>query len=137
VRRAGSGTGGCRQFGWASGCRARPPRYGSWLAGELASSVSSYLVDRIADLSNVEVLTRTTITGLEGHDGMLEAIRWRTDTGDEVRHPIQHLFLFIGAEPNTDWLSGSGVAASRRCRRLRENFAHALCRRTQQSPYLG
>jgi thioredoxin reductase (NADPH) len=103
----------------------------------LASSMSSYLVDRIAGLSNVEVLTRTTITGLEGHDGMLEAIRWRTDTGDEVRHPIQHLFLFIGAEPNTDWLSGSGVAASRRCRRLRENFAHALCRRTQQSPYLG
>jgi thioredoxin reductase (NADPH) len=27
-----------------------------------------------------------------------------------VRKPIRHLFLFIGAEPNTDWLSGSGVA---------------------------
>ena len=27
-----------------------------------------------------------------------------------MRRPIQHLFLFIGAEPNTDWLSGSGVA---------------------------
>jgi thioredoxin reductase (NADPH) len=27
-----------------------------------------------------------------------------------VRRPIQHLFLFIGADPNTDWLSGSGVA---------------------------
>ena len=27
-----------------------------------------------------------------------------------MRHPIQHLFLFIGAEPNTDWLSGSDVA---------------------------
>ena len=137
MRRAGSGTGGCRQFGWASGCRARPPRYGSLLAGEglpRACRATSY---RIAGLSNVEVLTRTTITGLEGHDGMLEAICWRTDTGDEVRHPIQHLFLFIGAEPNTDWLSGSGVAASRRCPRLRENFAHALCRRTQQSPYLG
>jgi thioredoxin reductase (NADPH) len=26
-----------------------------------------------------------------------------------VRRPIGHLFLFIGAEPNTDWLSGSGV----------------------------
>jgi hypothetical protein len=37
--------------------------------------MSSYLVDRIAGLSNVEVLTRTTITGLEGHDGKLEAIR--------------------------------------------------------------
>lgn len=76
----------------------------------LASSMSRYLVDRIAGLSNVEVLTKTTITGLEGHDGMLEAIRWRTGTGEEVRHPIQHLFLFIGAEPNTNWLSRSDVA---------------------------
>ena len=42
---------------------------------------------------------------------MLEAIRWRRGaSGKEVRRPIQHLFLFIGAEPNTDWLSGSGVA---------------------------
>src|SRR5271166_6832193 len=42
---------------------------------------------------------------------MLEAIRWRRGTsGQEVRRPIRHLFLFIGAEPNTDWLSGSGVA---------------------------
>ena len=76
----------------------------------LASSMSRYLVDRIAGLSNVEVLTKTIITRLEGHDGMLEAIRWRTGTDEEVRHPIQHLFLFIGAEPNTNWLSGSDVA---------------------------
>ena len=46
----------------------------------LASSMSRYLVDRIAGLSNVEVLTKTIITGLEGRDGMLEAIRWRTGT---------------------------------------------------------
>ena len=31
-----------------------------------------------------------------------------------MRWPIQHLFLFIGAEPNTDWLSGSGVALDRK-----------------------
>jgi thioredoxin reductase (NADPH) len=42
---------------------------------------------------------------------MLEAIRWRTGkAGPEVRRPIRHLFLFIGAEPNTDWLKGSGIA---------------------------
>jgi thioredoxin reductase (NADPH) len=81
---------------------------------DLASSMSRYLVDRITGLSNVEVLTRTAITGLEGHDGMLEAIRWRSGAGEEVRHSIQHLFLFIGAEPNTDWLSGSGVALDRK-----------------------
>jgi len=78
---------------------------------DLAAGMSRYLVDRIRGLPNVEVLTRTSVTGLEGHDGLLEAIRWRRGaSGEEVRRPIQHLFLFIGAEPNTDWLSGSGVA---------------------------
>jgi thioredoxin reductase (NADPH) len=78
---------------------------------DLAASMSRYLVDRIRGLPNVEVLPRTSVTGLEGHDGALEAIRWRRGaSGEEVRRAIQHLFLFIGAEPNTDWLSGSGVA---------------------------
>jgi thioredoxin reductase (NADPH) len=41
---------------------------------------------------------------------MLEAVRWRhRASGEEARRPIRHLFLFIGAAPNTDWLSGSGV----------------------------
>jgi len=78
---------------------------------DLASSMSRYLVDRIAGLSNVEVVTRVQVSGLEGGDGMLQAIRWRrAASAEEVRRPIRHLFLFIGAEPNTDWLSGSGVA---------------------------
>src|SRR5436190_8751715 len=69
---------------------------------DLSASMSRYLVDRIAGLSNVEVLTQTNVTGLEGHDGMLEAVRWRGQTsGEEVRRPIRHLFLFIGADPNT------------------------------------
>jgi thioredoxin reductase (NADPH) len=76
---------------------------------DLAASMSRYLADRIASLANVEVLTQTNITGLEGRDGVLEAIRWQR-SGEEVRWPIQHLFLFIGADPNTDWMSGSGIA---------------------------
>ncbi len=49
--------------------------------------------------------------GLEGHDGILEAVRWRVAvTREEIRRPIRHLFLFIGAEPNTDWLRGSEIA---------------------------
>jgi thioredoxin reductase (NADPH) len=76
----------------------------------LEASMSRYLVDRIKGLSNVEVLTQAEVSGLEGHDGMLEAIRWRQGaSASEVRRPIRHLFLFIGAEPNTNWLSGSGV----------------------------
>ena len=40
---------------------------------------------------------------------MLEAVRSRGPSGEEVRQPLHHLFLFIGADPNTDWLKGSGV----------------------------
>jgi len=81
----------------------------------LASGMSQYLVDRLEGLSNVEVLTRTTVTGLEGNGGILDAIRWRSGiSGDEVRRKIRHLFLFIGAEPNTDWLAGSGIALDRK-----------------------
>jgi len=81
----------------------------------LASRMSKYLADRIEGLSNVEVLTETNVTGLEGSNGLLKAIRWRHDmSGEEFRRPIRHLFLFIGAEPNTDWLAGSGIALDRK-----------------------
>ncbi len=41
---------------------------------------------------------------------MLEAVRWRQGpSGNEARRLIRHVFLFIGADPNTDWHSGSGV----------------------------
>jgi thioredoxin reductase (NADPH) len=81
----------------------------------LASRMSRYLVDRIEGLTNVEVLTQATVTGLEGRDGVLEAVRWRQGLkGQEVRRPIRHLFLFIGAEPNTNWLSGSSIALDQR-----------------------
>jgi thioredoxin reductase (NADPH) len=78
---------------------------------DIKANMSSYLVDRITGLPNVEVLTRTQITALEGDKGMLQAVRWRQGaSAEEVRKPIRHLFLFIGADPNTDWLVSSGVA---------------------------
>jgi thioredoxin reductase (NADPH) len=75
----------------------------------LAASMSRYLIERIEGLSNVEVLTSAAISGLEGENGVLQAVRWRT-RGAEMRRPIRHLFNFIGADPNTDWLAGSGIA---------------------------
>ena len=77
----------------------------------LTATMSRYLVDRIGALPNVEVLLETEVSGLEGQRGVLDAIRWRRRSGgEETRRPIRHLFLFIGADPNTGWLSKDDVA---------------------------
>jgi thioredoxin reductase (NADPH) len=77
---------------------------------DLAETMSRYLVDRISGLANIEVVAGATISALEGRDGVLDAVRWQQRaTGREVRRAINHLFLFIGAEPNTDWLKGSEI----------------------------
>jgi len=77
----------------------------------LEASMSRYLVDRVAGLPNVEVLVQTEVCALEGEGGIMKAIRWRhLPSGEETRRPIRHLFLLIGAQPNTAWLSQSDVA---------------------------
>jgi thioredoxin reductase (NADPH) len=43
---------------------------------DLASTMSRYLVDRVSGLANVQVLTHTQITALEGTDGVLSAVQW-------------------------------------------------------------
>jgi thioredoxin reductase (NADPH) len=85
-----------------------------WLlarGGSLEASMSQYLVQRIKAQPNIEVLARTEITALKGREGNLEELRWRNcASGAETARPIRHLFLFIGADPNTDWLAQCDVA---------------------------
>jgi thioredoxin reductase (NADPH) len=77
----------------------------------LEASMSQYLVQRIKAQPNIEVLTKTEITALEGNAGNLESLRWRNgESGEETTRSIRHLFLFIGADPNTDWLAQCNVA---------------------------
>jgi thioredoxin reductase (NADPH) len=77
----------------------------------LQASMSDYLVERIAATPHIEVLPDTSVTALDGTAGILEAIRCRSRrSGEERVCAVRHLFLFIGAEPNTAWLTGSGIA---------------------------
>ena len=77
---------------------------------KLENSMSQYLVERITAHDNIEVVAETEICGLEGDEGKLKGICWRNrSTGEETSRPVRHVFLFIGAEPNTDWLKSSGV----------------------------
>ena len=77
------------------------------------ATMSRYLIDRIRGLPNVELLPHAEIVGLEGEDGVLSAVRWRRKSGEEGRSEMRNLFLFIGADANTDWLEGSGLAMDR------------------------
>jgi thioredoxin reductase (NADPH) len=77
----------------------------------LEASMSHYLVERIRAQPNIAVLAQTEITALDGNGGSLETVRWRDRaSGAETTHPIRHLFLFIGADPNTGWLARCDVA---------------------------
>ncbi len=76
----------------------------------LEATMSQYLVDRIRGLPNVEVVLRTEICGLGGTDGVLDSVTLRKrDTDETNSYPVSHIFSFIGADPNTDWLEGCGV----------------------------
>ena len=70
--------------------------------GALSASMSDYLIRRINAAANITLHTRTTLVELCG-ESKLEAIRW--DRQGQIEHKsIQHVFLFLGAEPNTRWL---------------------------------
>ncbi|RZZ86838.1 FAD-dependent oxidoreductase [Pseudoxanthomonas winnipegensis] len=74
----------------------------------LEASMSSYLIERIQALPNVELHTNTELLSLEADDqGALSGATYRDRTsGQSHSCSLRHLFLFIGADPNTDWLKG-------------------------------
>ena len=77
----------------------------------LAASMSSYLVERIHANPVIELLTGTEIVDVTGSVGTgVQAVRWRDrDSGAEQTHAIHHVFLFMGAEPETRWLGDCHV----------------------------
>jgi thioredoxin reductase (NADPH) len=76
----------------------------------LKNTLSTYLIDRIRSAPNVEVLTNTEVTKLEG-DEILRAITLRNNvTGEEKVFATRWLFVCIGGSPHTDWAVEAGVA---------------------------
>ena len=75
----------------------------------LAASMSSYLVERIGATSNIEVRFNSEVCAATG-EGHLERLTLR-DRRDGATEDVMTgwLFVFIGAQPRTDWL-GSTVA---------------------------
>jgi thioredoxin reductase (NADPH) len=71
---------------------------------DLNKNMSSYLVHRIEQTPNIELLCNTTITRMMG-DGHLKSVEiLDTKTGQRRTIETPGIFSFIGADPRTDWL---------------------------------
>jgi thioredoxin reductase (NADPH) len=76
----------------------------------LASTMSSYLIERIQATPNIELHTHSEIIALEGDEDGLKQVRIRNAKSEqECDYDVCRVFLFIGADPNTAWLSDCGV----------------------------
>ncbi len=72
----------------------------------LAATMSRYLIDHIEQTPNIEVQTGASVVEVHG-DARLEAISIKCHaTGAVDRVKASSLFIFIGAEPRTNWLEG-------------------------------
>lgn len=81
----------------------------------LADTMSRYLIDRIAAAPNIELVPYSEIVELSGTpENRLERVRWRNRRdGSETEKPIRNVFLFIGADPATQWLKDCDIELDR------------------------
>ena len=74
--------------------------------GDLAKSMSRYLIDEIDRREQVEVLTHGEVVELKGDTALEAVVIQDTRTGARTELEAKALFVFIGASPHTDWLDG-------------------------------
>ena len=74
-------------------------------SGGLARSMSRYLIRRIEEHPGIELHTQTEIVGLEGARH-LECVTWRGPDGAMETRDIRHVFVMMGAMPNSGWVYG-------------------------------
>ena len=82
--------------------------------GGLGASMSRYLIERIEAAPNIELIFNAEVIAVEGGDGSLERVRWKSRLAPEQHSfDVRNLFLFVGADPATHWLDGCGVTLDR------------------------
>ena len=82
----------------------------------LAASMSRYLIDRIKAAPNIQLWTHTELVELDGQlPSGLSSVKWRQGGSDGTVHEreLRNVFLFVGADPETRWLEGCGVAVDK------------------------
>jgi thioredoxin reductase (NADPH) len=68
----------------------------------LAASMSEYLIKEIENTPGIKVLSRTQVVGVEG-EGWLQRVVLSSG-GETESLDAEAMFIFIGAQPLTDWL---------------------------------
>jgi thioredoxin reductase (NADPH) len=74
--------------------------------GSLASTMSHYLIEQIEKTSNIDVWTHTSVIEVHGETRLSEITIQRAVTAEIEKLPASSLFIFIGAQPRTEWLDG-------------------------------
>ncbi|MGL5922579.1 FAD-dependent oxidoreductase, partial [Chroococcidiopsis sp.] len=72
----------------------------------LASSMSQYLIDQIAETPNITVRVHSQVVEVKGETNLEAIAIQNTQTGEIEIVPANSLFIFIGAVPRTEWLDG-------------------------------
>ena len=70
----------------------------------LTKSMSQYLIDQIAATPNIEVMVHTEVAAAKGENNLEAITLLHNDTGATETVDATSLFIFIGAQPETDWL---------------------------------
>jgi thioredoxin reductase (NADPH) len=73
-------------------------------SSDLRRSMSQYLVDQIEAIDTIEVHPHTEIASAEGDDHLERLVLRDPRTGETHVVDTSWLFIFIGAQPRTDWL---------------------------------
>ena len=74
---------------------------------DLGKGMSRYLVDRVTDANNVELLPNTEVRELVGEDRLEGVVVEDNRSGTRRTLGARALFVFIGADANTGWLEGA------------------------------
>jgi thioredoxin reductase (NADPH) len=73
---------------------------------QLEDNMSRYLADRIARTPTIEVLPHCEVTEVIGDESLQGLVVEDCETGERRELEAHALFVFIGAEPHTEWLRG-------------------------------
>jgi thioredoxin reductase (NADPH) len=73
----------------------------------LASTMSRYLIDQIEATPKIQVWAHAEVIEVHGELHLEEISVLCSDTGKVERVPANSLFIFIGASPRTEWLTGA------------------------------